>query len=206
MQETKQKPQKPKFSTVIKIPGITQRALFKPEPSAELDTFLKNAGTPEPLRLSLEQIITAMRKSRQDDEAYHRVDRYLVGGVGAIDLLLLPTILSIGKFDASLNVAFFFLVVSLPLVGSSLFFSFLKQGYGITSYGKIHRKLTEFSLYTGIGAMTALIWHASLLDGIVFLCLTIVMYNICVCYFAIVAISKHIEHTGAGQTSSEVKE
>ncbi len=206
MPEAEQKPQKPKFSTYIKIPGVARRALFKPGSSAELDTFLQGAGTPEPLRLGVGEIIAAMRKSRRDDEAYHRVDRYLVGGVGAIDLILLSVILSMGTPDAPLSIALFFLIFSLILAGGSLFFSFLKQGYGITTYGKIHRKLSSFALYTGISAMTAQIWHVSPLGGIVFFCLAVAMFVICVGFFIIVATGKHIERAVPGQTPGEAKE
>jgi hypothetical protein len=111
-----------------------------------------------------------------------------------------------GTPDAPLRIALFCLIFSLILAGGSLFFSFLKQGYGITTYGKIHRKLSSFALYTGIGAMTALIWHVSPLGGIVFFCLAVAMFVICVGFFIIVATGKHRERPVPGQTPGEAKE
>ena len=104
------------------------------------------------------------------------VGLYLVGGIGAVDLILLPVLLSVGTSDTLLSVALFLLVLSLPLTAMSLFFSFLKQKYNIATYGKVHSFLTSSALATGIGSLDGAIWHISPVDGIVFLCLAAVMY------------------------------
>ncbi len=104
------------------------------------------------------------------------VGLYLVGGMGAVDLILLQVLLSVGPSDTLLSVALFLLVLSLPLTAMSLFFSFLKQKYNIATYGKVHSFLTSSALATGIGSLDGAIWHISPVDGIVFLCLAAVMY------------------------------
>ena len=104
------------------------------------------------------------------------VGLYLVGGIGVVDLILLQVLLSVGTSDTLLLVAFFLLVLSLPLTAMSLFFSFLKQKYNIATYGKVHSFLTSSALATGIGSLDGAIWHISPVDGIVFLCLAVVMY------------------------------
>lgn len=193
MQETEQKPKKPKFSDLRKIPGITHRALFRPEESNELSNFFRAAGHSEDLISKVKQGIAAFRKARRDDKAYHRIDQYLVAGAGAIDLVLLAAILAIGKLDSLLNVALLLLIISLILAAGSLFFSFVKQGYGIAHYGTIHRNVASFSLYTGIASMTLLIWRISPVDGIVFLFLTIVMFFACITFFLLAAIVNNVE-------------
>lgn len=70
------------------------------------------------------------------------VDLYLVGGMGAVELILLQVLLSAGTYDTPLSVALFFLICSLPLTAMSLFFRFLKQKYNIPTYGKIHSYLS----------------------------------------------------------------
>ena len=104
------------------------------------------------------------------------VGLYLVGGMGAVDLILLQVLLSVGPSDTLLSVALFLLVLSLPLTAMSLFFSFLKQQYNIATYGKVHSFLISSALATGIGALDGAIWHISFVDGIVFLVLAAVMY------------------------------
>ncbi len=104
------------------------------------------------------------------------VDLYLVGGMGAVDLILLQVLLSAGTYDTPFSVALFLLICSLPLTAMSLFFSFLKQKYNIPTYGKIHSYLSLFALVTGTLSLDGAIWHISRVDGIVFLCLAVVMY------------------------------
>lgn len=104
------------------------------------------------------------------------VSLYLVGGMGAVDLILLQVLLSVGTSDTLLSVALFLLVLSLPLTAMSLFFSFLKQKYNIATYGKVHRFLISSALATGIGSLDGAIWHISPTGGIVFLFVAAVMY------------------------------
>ncbi len=104
------------------------------------------------------------------------VDLYLVGGMGAVELILLQVLLSAGTSDAPLSAALFLLVLSLPLTAMSLFFSFLKQKYNIPTYGKVHSWLSTCALITGTLSLDGAIWHVSRIDGIVFLCLAAVMY------------------------------
>src|SRR5713101_9266304 len=104
--------------------------------------------------------------------------------------------------DLPSSIALFALVFSLPLASTFLFISFLKNGNGITTYGRFHNTLSRLSLYTGITATTALIWHVSRLDGIVFLCLTTLLYILCSFYVAIIAFRKHLERKHADQATA----
>lgn len=114
------------------------------------------------------------------------VDLYLVGGMGAIDLILLQVLLSAGAYDTPLSIALFLLVFSLPLTAMSLFFSFLKQKYDISTYGRIHGTLSFCALVTGTLSLDGAIWHVSRIDGIVFLCLAAVMYVWAISYLFLI--------------------
>ena len=71
----------------------------------------------------------------------------------------------------------------------SLLVSFIKDGLGISSYGKVHGTLIFLSLITGVIAMIAAFWHVSPAVGIVFLCLVVPLYLACASYFALARIA-----------------
>ncbi|MFL5625056.1 MAG: hypothetical protein ACJ788_05610 [Ktedonobacteraceae bacterium] len=131
---------------------------------------------------------TAVRDAGEEKQT-NFVDRYLVGGIGVVDLILLQVLLTAGAPDAPLTVALLALICSLPLTAMSLYFSFLKQRYSIPTYGKIHGNLSFFALLTGTISLDAAFWHVSRLDGIVFLCLAVAMYLWAGSYLAIIQAS-----------------
>lgn len=120
--------------------------------------------------------LIAVREATQQAKQSALIDLYLVGGMGALDIILLPILLTTGTSDAALTAALFLLVLSLPLTAMSLFFKFIKQKYNITTYGWIHSTLSSLALATGVGALDGAIWHVSRAAAIVFLCLATVMY------------------------------
>ncbi len=141
-----------------------------------VENFAQESGVPPQDIPIVHNAFIAMRDAGQDKRDYSVVDRYLVGGMGAVDLILLHVLLSAGTLDTPLHVAIFLLMLSLPLTALSLFFSFVKQQYQIPTYGKIHSILSLLSLLTGTISLIAAFWHVSRVDGIVFLCLAVVMY------------------------------
>jgi hypothetical protein len=132
----------------------------------------------------------ALRDASKDQRFYSVTDRYLVAGIGAVDLVLLPILLLSGTTDTELIIALLSLVFSLPLTAMSLFFSFVKQQFKIPTYGRIHGNLSFFSLLTGTISLTATFWHVSHVAGIVFLCLAIVMYLWAVMYLVLLHVAK----------------
>jgi hypothetical protein len=104
------------------------------------------------------------------------IDLYLVGGMGALDLIVLQVLLSAHTSGLLLSSALFCLVLSLPCTAMSLFFSFLKEKYSISTYGKIHGTFSFVALISGTFALDGAIWHVSPVDGVVFLCIAGVMY------------------------------
>jgi len=199
MKETEKKRPTSKLSSYIKALVLLWRARSHVEAVDQLTMHLKDTGASEQFIPTVKELALALTEMHRDDESFHRINRYLVGGMGGIDLLLLSVILPMGIPDPPSFIALLALVVSLPLVSTFLFISFLKEGNGITTYGRIHSTLSAFSMYTGITATTALIWHISRLDGIVFLCLTTLLYISCSFYVAIIALGKHLKRKYADQ-------
>lgn len=201
MKKTEKKLPKPKLSSVIKALRLLWSTRAHPEAVDQLTTHLKNTGASEQFIPIIKELALSLTEMIRDNESFHRINRYLVGGIVAIDLLLLSIILPMGIPDLPSSIALFALVFSLPLASTFLFISFLKNGNGITTYGRFHNMLSRLSLYTGITATTALIWHVSRLDGIVFLCLVTLLYILCSFYVAIIAFRKHFERKQANQTT-----
>jgi len=140
-----------------------------------VENLAQESGLPSTDLSTMHNAFTAVRDVAKEKRT-PVIDLYLVGGIGAVELILLPVLLLAGTSDTPLSVAFFLLVFSLPLTAISLFFSFLKQKYNITTYGKIHGTLSFWALVTGTLSLDGAIWHVSRVAGIVFLCLAVVMY------------------------------
>ncbi len=90
----------------------------------------------------------------------------------------------------------------------SLFSSFLKKEYHITKYGKVHSTMSGLSLLAMLVSITALIWHVWFIAGLVFLCISIIICNICFFYSALVLLAKYFtrdqEETEATKVSDEL--
>lgn len=189
-QEMEKKPLKLDPLTIRKVYFLFWRALSHPEAQEQLLQLLQSTGVSEKNTAFIIEQYFAMKAVR-DDEAWFRIDRYLVGGIGVIDLILLQIILPMSALDAPLQAALLALVVSLPLAAGALFFSFLTEKDQMTPYKRIHTWLSELSLLTGAVALTALIWHNSPLGGKVFLCLAIAIYSLCYLYAKKFIYKKH---------------
>jgi hypothetical protein len=170
----------------IQILRFFWRYRSHPEALEPFLASLKALGVPETNVSDARKIAIAWRKAYLDQEATYRVNRYLTAGIGVADLVLLPVILPMGVPDRPLFIAVLSLAISLVLVSSSLFVSFVKREVGITSYGKMHSTLIFLSLLSGVSALTATFWHISSLVGALFLVLAVLAYIMCVGYVALV--------------------
>ncbi len=139
-----------------------------------LDPFIesfKGQGIPEKNLSNVKMMLISLRETHLDNKAMYRVDRYLVSGMGAVDLVLLSVVIPMGTPDPLLFITLLSLTISLLLVATSLFVSFVKSDLDITSYGTVHNTLIFLSLVTGFAAMATLLLHTSHPIGIVFICL-----------------------------------
>lgn len=164
------------YATILRFWLQLFRARHDPKAFEQtVENLARDAGIPPKDIPVVRNSFIAVRDVAQTNQSSF-VDLYLVGGIGAIDLILLPVLLTAGTSDTPLSVALHLLVLSLLLTAMSLFFSFLKQKYNITTYGRVHSSLSFFALVTGSASLDGAIWHVSRIDGIVFLCLAVAMY------------------------------
>ncbi len=196
-QETKKKQPKVKLLSSLKALGkalfLLYRSLYSEMAWEQYKTFLMSFGASEndPAITSFEPDITAVREVTKDVEYFHRIDNYLVGGVGIVDLTLLSIILPMGTPDTWLMIALIALIISLPLAAGSLFLTFLNKENQIATYGRLHTNLTWLSLFSGVVAVALSIFHISLAAGIIFCCLALLIGSYCFVYAIKVAVEKH---------------
>ncbi len=193
VQETNGKPV-PFRAILPHMPGAIaffRRYRSHPEALEPYLVSLQGKDFPEKNLPELREALIAWRKAANDKQASHRMDRYLVGGIGAFDIVLFSVILAIGASDRPLSVALFALCISLPLASCSLFISFVKSEYKIPVYGKFHSNLMFLALLTGTIAIAAAIWHMSVVDAIVFSSLVVILFMVSAGYFIFVLLATY---------------
>lgn len=137
--------------------------------------------------------IHAWRKMRRDDEAFHTVDRYLVGGIGVLDLVLYQILVSVGHPDFASSLAWIAFAVSFPCAIGSLFSSFVKKANKITVYGNIHSGMSILAEVSTLISVTALISHVWLVAGLLFFFIALTIAIICLIYITLISIGKHLQ-------------
>jgi len=160
-----------------------------------LNNHIRSLGATEEGIGFYKAFIGAWRKARRDDEAFHTVDRYLVGGIGIFDLVLFQVLVSVGHPDLASSLAWVVFVVSLPCTVASLLSSFLKKANGITTYGRVHSTISGFCEFLTLVSATALICHIWLAAGLVFFGVTVIVALLCYGYVTLVFLGKHLKVT-----------
>ena len=160
-----------------------------------LSNALRSFGVTEEGIGFFRAFLHAWRKARRDDEAFHTVDRYLVGAMGVFDLILFQMLVSVGHSDWASSLSMVAFIVSLPCTVGSLFLSFLKKEYKITVYGRGHGTMSLLSVVSTFVSVTALICHIWLLAGLFFFFFAGIVAILCLFYATLVFIGKHFEAT-----------
>lgn len=158
---------------------------FRSHPEA-LERFLEvvqedQATSAEDIAM-IRNALLFVRKLDQTDYATYAMDRYLVGGVGAVDIVLLAVVIPLGMKDQATTIALFALAISLVLVGVSLFVGFIKQELKVITYGWIHGAFIASALISGFTALTATFWHISPQLGAFFGVLAFIAFAGCTLY------------------------
>lgn len=166
---------------------------FKRHPE-ELDALIDSIKNEQDVSESsigvIRDSLIAMREEWIDIESGHMYayDRYMLSGIGALDLILLPVIVPMGVSDTPLFLALLFLVISIVFVVTSLFFGFVKSQAGITRYGVIHGTIVFLALLTGAGAMAGMLLHVSVPIAIVFMAVAFIAFIVCTIYVLLVRV------------------
>ena len=169
---------KQQFEILMKFLPFWKQYRLHPEILDPFIDSIKGYGIPEKNLMML-----ALREAHFDNAPTYRADRYLVAGMGAIDLVLFSVVLPMGTSDSTLFIAVLFLAISFPLAGTSLLVSFIKETLGISFYGRVHSLLILLSIVSGFVAFAALFLHTSIIAGVMFIVLTILLFLGCTAYF-----------------------
>jgi hypothetical protein len=139
-------------------------------------TSLKDLGIPEAKVSNAREAFETWRETYLTGRAAgYRADLYLTAGMGAVDLVLLNTIVPMGVSDQPLFLATLMLAVSLVFVGVSLFISFARRDVGLTTDSGLHSWLMLVAYVPSVGALTATFWHVSSSIGVLFLALAVLV-------------------------------
>src|SRR5258708_13605149 len=163
------------IKTLRVLPQITR--FIRSKPSTEtfqhgkeaLVTNLRNDGAQEEVVRLFESIIetiaTANQEIGEDRETYYKIDKYLVGGMGIVSLVLLQVLASIGHPDVASSIAWLSLAIAFPCIAGFLLLGFLKKEYDASGYGSIPVKVAFIAELAGFTSMAALLWHIWFLAG-----------------------------------------
>src|SRR5260221_4146523 len=107
MQSLKEEPFKyrPNLKQIVGMIRFLSRFRSHPEALEPFIASLKKTGAPETNIANVRTLLIAWRDAYRDHEGVYRVDRYLLAGVGAADLVLVAVILPLGVPDRPLFVA-----------------------------------------------------------------------------------------------------
>lgn len=200
------KKKRPPFKNVITAFKSVRKLQPKQAKEEDVEHYidsLKEVGAPENDLPLIKDFMLASLSALRDDEAYHRSDRYLVGGISAVNLVLFGSFVSIGIQDMQTFVALLALAISFPCAAGSLFFSFMKTGNNIAGYGRIHSTLSMLAVIGGGISMAALLLHTSVIVGIVFSIMAFFVYILCASYSFIVKLRLHTANSHANQQQSD---
>ena len=175
------------IATALKgFPHISE-VLSKPTRAEGLEKMSKNwkdRGVSEENIVLLREIISSMAEAGDDKKVAIQVDSLLTGGLIVISIVILQALISSGKLDTPSTVSIVALSISMPLAASFLFTRFVQKAYEIFTYEwRIIGILTLVSYIIGFIGITAAIWHASTLAGVVFLIVSIIAIVFSMTYY-----------------------
>ena len=145
---------------------------------------LKDAGVSEENIMLFRESMSILTEAWDNEKVLLQADSLLTGGLIAISIIILQALISLGKLDTPATVSIVALSISMPLSASFLFIRFVQRAYEINTYEwRIISILTSVSYIIGLIGITAAIWHASPLAGVVFLIVSISAIIFSVVYY-----------------------
>ena len=193
---------KARLSLLLKVlrQGKAMWRARREDPQAEraeetVTNFLRSIGASEVGIGHYKSIFDFWRKFRRDDEASHTVNRYFVGGMGILDLVLFQVLVTVGHPDLASSLSWVAFAVSLPCTVGSLFLSFFNKANEITVYNNLHSTLSLLSQVSTLVSATALICHIWLVPGLLFFFIAVIVVISCLFYVTLVLLKKHLKLT-----------
>ncbi len=193
MQESQKEPSpvpqkkslKARLSLLIKVlrQGRTIWRVRREDPQAgraeeTVTNFIRSIGASEEGIGHFKSIFDFWREFRRDDETSHTVNRYFVGGIGILDLVLFQVLVSVGHPDLASSLSWVAFAISLPCTVGSLFLSFFNKANGITIYNNLHSTMSLLSQVSTLVSATSVIVTIS-----------------CLFYVTLVLLKRHLKIT-----------
>ncbi|HEX3643622.1 MAG TPA: hypothetical protein VHV10_20225 [Ktedonobacteraceae bacterium] len=115
------------------------------------------------------------------DELLHLpVHRFLMSGLIVIDLMVLQTLISLGRLDLPATLGLIALSIALPTAAGSLFLGWVQQRNKIeTDDWSVIGYLSAVSGGAGLIGITGALWHATPWAGSVFVITALIMVYVC---------------------------
>lgn len=128
------------------------------------------------------QVFATLHKAGHNPEADIKLNRYTLGGISILNLVLLQVLTSLGRTGIALSIAWIAFVVSLPCTAGALFLSSKHGKIKNLLFPLIYNISLNLSLFGCGVSVTALIWHFWDIAGWIFAILATTMYLLCIFY------------------------
>jgi hypothetical protein len=158
------------------------RAYNHPETMGALEDYLRANGKTEADVVAVRSVPIAWREAENDRAAMYRIDRSWLLAILGLDALLLPVVLVLGVPDPPLFLATIFLVIALVFMACAWSVIFIKEGFHIATYDKVHSTIVAIAEASGLAALTAVFWHTSTGVGILVLVLSVLAFLLFLSY------------------------
>jgi len=190
------------FPHLLKVLSKRKRA----EGLEKMVKDMKAGGVTEENIKIFQELMSIMIEIYDDEKITRQVDGIITGGLIAISLIILQALISLGKLDTPSTVSVVALSISIPLCACFLFIRFVQSAYRINihEWNIIIGTLTFGSYVIGFIGITAAIWHAYALAGIIFLIVSISAFVFSMVYYLFASVrSTYMKRKAATQDNGE---
>jgi len=170
--------------------GASEKAL--------LDDF-QRAGAADTDMHMLSDTVSAVRKTLADSQDYYKTDRYLVGGSGVLDIVLLQVLSAARPIDFPLTIAWVAFAVSAPSVFGFLALGHVRDEHNVNAYWRFHAILAFVGPVGALGALAAFLWHTWLVASLVFTACAAIVFAVYIWYSFRVRVSNHVDKNDKGK-------
>lgn len=153
----------------------------------QIFTDLKDAGAKDEDIQSFKELLSIFDEHSKNKAIFVQADTFILGGLTAINIVILQALISLGKLDAPSVIALLALGISIPTAAGYLFIRFIQEKYHIETYEwRIISYIPFVAMFGGWIGITFAIWHALWLAGVIFLVTSFIIGGIGVLYFEFV--------------------
>lgn len=149
---------------------------------------VRKMGVQEESIVLLKRFLAVLHKARNNWDATIQLNRYILGGISALNLLLFSVLATAGRTDNALSIAWLAWAVSIVCTAGGLFLSSKQGKIKNLAFPLFYSLFLNLSFFGCGVAMTAFIWHFWNVAGWLFAILAVIIYGLCMFYEAITRI------------------